>query len=200
MKTIPKDKWLQIYAALKLIKFYSFTVNNNFILVARKTYEEFNNSQYPNDNERNPLDSMPNTISLLYLLIARTNEILVQYIDNELPIVQDGIWIQIQNNFEVTTFEEVLSKFGVIIIDGKLPGIWKNKSDSEKFFGFLSNIRNSISHWRYELIATTIILKDRPNKTSPDNFHIEMQYHQLLNFTDATVSTIHDYLMSKRIE
>jgi hypothetical protein len=200
MKKIPEHKWLQIYTALKLIKFYSFTVNNNFIISARETYEEFNNSQYPNDNESNPLDSIPNTISFLYLLIARTNEILEQYIDDELPIVHNEIWHQIQNNFEVTTFEEVLSKFGILIIDNKLPEKWKNKNDHEKFFGFLSNIRNSISHWRYELIAPKIILKDRPNKNSLDNFHIEMQYHQLLNFTDATISSIHDYLLNNRIQ
>jgi len=201
MKTIPKAKWMEIYSSLKLIKFYSFAINQSLILSARYIYQHYNLTNFPNDGEKNDFDNVPNSLSFVYLLIARTNEIMVRYLDDELPTVQDEIWDRLKINLGITTFEDILVKFQITVVDNNLPDKWKNEKDSIKFFGLISNIRNSISHWRYSIEEPSkIILKDRPNKNAVDNFHIEIESFQLLNFTDSTVSTIHDYLIQNRIE
>jgi hypothetical protein len=156
------------------------------------------NKKLYNDLDTNTFDCIPNGLSLIYLLIVRTNEILKRYLEEEYKTVQEEIWEYIQEKLNIENFGDFLKEFDIKV--NKLPKKWKNEDDYIKVFGLLSNIRNSISHWRYEIdVDSTITMKDRPFGKE-DNFHIKIKYNQLLNLAMNTVSLIHDYLkLNKKI-
>jgi hypothetical protein len=203
MNKIPKDKWLEIYAALKLIQFYAFiaTSRTDLLNSARTHFDVYNKTKY-NDNDTNSFDSIPNGLSFTYLLLVRSSEILKRYLKEDYNIVKMGVWEDVKIKLEVQNFEEFLNKYSIKIIDSKVPENWVNSDDYIKVFGLISNLRNSISHWRYDIRPDGILnVTDRKNENSEDNFHIEIPYHQLLNLTQYLISLIHDYLnINDRIE
>ncbi len=204
MNKIPRNKWLEIYASLKLIQFYGYiqTSKPNLLSSARFNFNEFNKKNY-NDNDINSFDCVPNGLSFIYLLLVRSSEILDRFLKEEYIDVKKDVWEDIKLKLRSNNFDEYINLYGLKIIENKIPENWIEEEDFMKIFHLMSNIRNSISHWRYDINPENniITLKDRKNKTSEDNFHIEIEYHQLLNLTQHLISLIHDHLKFKnRIE
>ena len=105
MKKLPKNKWLEIYASLKLIKFYEHIHRNERakLEAARSYFDKFNKEEF-NDNEENSFDCIPNGLSFIYLLLVRSSEILERYLENDYEIVKKQIWEYIKKKYGFERF------------------------------------------------------------------------------------------------
>lgn len=195
MKEIPKTKWQEIYFGLKLLKFYSESITNKKIEILRNEYNSFNQRTYPNDGDNNSIDVFPNVMSFGYLILVRSNEYIEQFVIPIEPSFKNDLWEKIKLNFNINSFDELLDKYDIKIINDLLPINWAQEDDHIKLQRLIYHIRNSISHWRYELDNSKITFKDRKCKTCDDYFHIVLPMGQFLNFVIQIISTIHDYLI-----
>jgi hypothetical protein len=199
---IPKNDWLQIYVSLKLIKFYAYSVKNNSIERARDMYQEFSKDNFPEDQENNQFDSIPNLVSFAYLLLVRSNEI----IERDLESYQEAIFLEIERKLSIGKADNIkefispsvenslLCKYQIIVTE------WQNHKKINELKFLTDKIRNSVSHFRYK-IEGNLILEDchKEKNKYVQNFRIILPAHLLLQLVTDFVSIMHDFLKENHL-
>lgn len=67
---VPKADWQQIYLAYKFLIFYAFSLNSGLIEGVRDEYARFSKENFPLDNDKNSLDSIPNLDAYVCLIVC----------------------------------------------------------------------------------------------------------------------------------
>lgn len=187
---IPKSDWLQIYVGLKLVRFYAKSIENGSIEKARLEYQDFLQTDFPADQEKNHFDSVPNLISFIYLLLVRSHDIMKQYIEPH----REEIFLQIGNLLNLKNENDLLGRYHMIIM------VWnKNKNNDLQYL--VGKIRNSISHFRYKITGPNILLTDGYMKNGEfnQNFRVSLPVNKMLNLTIEFVSIMSDVIKDKNL-
>jgi hypothetical protein len=197
---IPKSEWLQVYVAIKLLKFYAISSNNGDVDKVKEKYQAFLNTEFADDNERNDFDSIPNLLSFAYLTLVRSHELLDRYVKENV----DALYNTIENNLNLKTDTDFLVRYSMVIM------LWENMfDDSGKVYkqhllqSLVNKIRNSISHFRYTITDTNILFQDgsppKPDQEFIQNFRISLPANNFLNLTIDFASLMSDYLKNNNL-
>jgi hypothetical protein len=196
---IPKSEWLQIYVSIKLLKFYAHSSKNGNLEIARGKYQEFLDSEFPNDNEKHDFDSIPNLISFAYMTLVRSHELINRFVKEH----QESLYSNIEKKLNLKSDQDFLVRYNMIIM------LWDNIfDDTGKEFNqhtlehLVNKIRNSISHFRYTITGSNILFQDGYHKKTEgfqQNFRVSIPAHQFLQLTLDFSSLMSDYLKDNNL-
>ena len=85
----------------------------------------------------------------------------------------------------------LLNRYRIVVM------IWNNYESTNELQFLMRKIRNSISHFRYEIHTNNILLKDVHNNKQV--FRVSMPAHHLLNLTIDFIQIINEFLVSNKL-
>ena len=195
-KSVPRDKWIEVYNSLILLAFFSHEYRNNFASI-----EEVNKrlNAFCSDNgivgSNFHFEGGANALSFCYLIIVRTIEILNAAVGGdgnarkqffkwtiETASKQDGL----------TSFDDITSKFDIDV----QVFAYRDRCDEEKLYQLFRHIRHSISHFSYTIdpSRTEAKFKSADPRTKAVELDIAIPMHQVLNLTVAFGSWVNNTL------
>jgi len=120
---------------------------------------------------------------------------MVQYIEPH----REKIFLQIGNLLNLKNENDLLGRYQMIIM------VWENNKKKNKKINDLQylvgKIRNSISHFRYEITGPNILLKDGyiKKKKFNQNFRVSLPVNSMLNLTIEFVSIMSDVIKDSNL-